>query len=146
MREMRALLVYVIGAAGLVVGIAVAANWAVNPSRHSPDRVSAETTGVAADSDAPVRPVVEDPTRQPVWIEPTPKYSYATPKVPVVKVDPAPPITHIRDDRHVRERSVKKPIRADVAASRPSRRSYRTAEQAPQMQMQILPLQHQAPN
>lgn len=143
MREVKALLIYLIGAASLVLGILASGNWALSEYHSlSPVEVEPHTTAVASNPE-PAGDVTDadDPIRRPVWIEPTKKYVYSPPQVATVKVDPAPPVP---TTTRPHGKTAAKPVRPRVAINAEARRAYGSAGQAPQLL--ILPLQHQAPN
>ncbi|ARQ02349.1 hypothetical protein [Pseudorhodoplanes sinuspersici] len=143
MREIKALLIYVTGAASLVLGVLASAHWALS-EYHSllPVETESQTTAVASQAEtADDSRSADNPFRQPIWIEPTKRYIYTPAQVMIVKPDPTPPVTTMPKPQG---RAAAKSARSRVAINSEARRAYGSSGQA--QQLLILPLQHQAPN
>ncbi len=144
MREIRQLLLYLAGAASLVVGILATGAWVFSEYRFVlPTEPSPHTTAVVSEGPklAGFSSDTDSASRQPVWIEPTKKYVYGPVHVMTVKTDSVSIVTTPR--AHEKRRSVRRPARINDDA----RRAYGSAGVAGQsQQLLILPLQHQAPN
>ncbi len=142
MREMKALLIYLTSATCLVFGILAAGSWALGEYHsHLPIEPEAQTTAIASTPEFAAQATnADNPSRQPVWIEPTKKYIYNPLQVMSVRPDPAPPVT----TRKPNGRAAPKPVRSRGTIDGEARRAYGAVGQG--QQLLILPLQHQAPN
>lgn len=147
MRELRTLLIYLTGAVSLVLGILAAGHWALTGYSRFPGEAETHTTAVASKVElADETTTANNPLRQPIWIEPTRKYTYTPAQVVIVKPNPAPPVMPMAPATMPRSqaKAAAKPARPRVAINSEARRAYATGGQVQELLM--LPLQHQAPH